>query len=158
MGYNIWSISIVPAHSSILASYRRAVSPVRPYRFCGCGPTSGRTAFMSGVFLNQPISFLLCASPRCKRESAQPNRKALAPWTLSVSPWATAEQQETSTDIFQLTADAHFTQTRENKHTWGGRRSDGWKIRGRVDKLSHACAHTAACTFLLTLHNHTKVN
>ncbi|TNN54698.1 hypothetical protein EYF80_035101 [Liparis tanakae] len=39
-------------------------SPVRPNGLRGGGPTSGLIAPKSGVSLNQPISFLLCASPR----------------------------------------------------------------------------------------------
>lgn len=66
-------------------------SPVRPNRLCGGGPMSGLMARRSCGFLNQPISFLLCASPRRRGPSAQPNRKALVPWTRSVSPRATAE-------------------------------------------------------------------
>lgn len=38
--------------------------PVRPNLFCGCGPTSGLMVCRSGDVWNQPISFLLCASPR----------------------------------------------------------------------------------------------
>lgn len=56
---------------------------------------SDLVAWRSGDFLNQPISFLLCASPRWRGASAQPKRKALVPWIRSVSPWATAEATQT---------------------------------------------------------------
>lgn len=47
-------------------------------------------ACRSGDFLNQPISFLLCARPRWKGTSAQPNRKALVPLMRSVRARAKA--------------------------------------------------------------------
>lgn len=94
-------------------------SPVTPNRLCGGGPTSGLMACRSGVLLNQPISFLLCASPRCRGESAQPNRKALVPWTRSVSPRATADNENENDDDTDVQMENHviiFSEFSESSH------------------------------------------
>lgn len=84
----------------LLSDQARRDSPVTPNRLIGCEPKSGLMSRRSGpFFLNQPISFLLWANPRCSGASAQPNRKALVPWMRSVSPRATADNGDDNTDV-----------------------------------------------------------